>query len=71
MNEELQAKIAYLGDILGTDKKVKHNGGEYTVSGLMQKRIRGQKVISVELTPCNGADSLTYCRVQDIERGEE
>lgn len=70
MTEELQDKIKYLTEILGTETKVTHNGTSYTVTGLIQRRIKGQKIISVELTPCNGANSLTYCRVQDIERRE-
>lgn len=68
MTEKLQNQIKYLTDILGTKTTVTHNSADYTVTGLIQRRIKGQKIISVELTPLNGANSLTYCRVQDIER---
>lgn len=70
MTEELQNKIKYFTEILGTNETVTHNDVDYTVTGLIQRRIRGQKIITVELTPLNGANSLTYCRVQDIERRE-
>lgn len=63
--------IEYLDRINGTDTVVGYNGIAYTVSGLIQRKRSGVKVITVELTPCNGADSLIYCRVQDIERREE
>ena len=64
----LREKIKWLNQINGTSKKVLHNGGEYTVDGLLQKRNEKGKYITVILKPCNGANSLSYVRVQDIER---
>ena len=63
----LREKIKWLNQINGTSTKVLHDGAEYTVDGLIQKRNEIGKYITVILKPCNGADSLSYVRVQDIE----
>lgn len=65
-----QQKIKWLDSINGTNTVVTYEGNEYTVTGLMKKRIGNSRVISVELTPLNKANSLTYVRVQDVKRRE-
>ena len=64
----LREKIKWLNQINGTSTKVLHDGAEYTVDGLIQKRNEKGTYITVVLKPCNGANSLSYVRVQDIER---